>query len=43
MNTLLFHEAIYTQEEFQDLFAEWASKRGKIPIDKIRKESGVSD
>jgi hypothetical protein len=26
MNTLLIHRGIYTQEEFQQLFAEWVKK-----------------
>jgi hypothetical protein len=26
MNTLLIHKGIYTQEEFQKLFAEWVRK-----------------
>ena len=26
MNTLLIHKGIYTQEEFQQLFVEWAIK-----------------
>jgi hypothetical protein len=26
MNTLLIHKGIYTQEEFQVLFAEWVEK-----------------
>jgi hypothetical protein len=27
MNTLLIHKGIYTQEEFQRLFVEWAQKK----------------
>jgi hypothetical protein len=26
MNTLLIHKGIYTQQEFEDLFAEWVQK-----------------
>ena len=26
MNTLLMHKGIYTQQEFQQLFVEWARK-----------------
>jgi len=26
MNTLLVHKGVYTQEEFQELFAEWMQK-----------------
>jgi hypothetical protein len=26
MNTLLIHKGIYTQQEFQQLFVEWAQK-----------------
>ncbi len=29
MNTLLIHKGVYTQQEFQDLFVEWASKERK--------------
>jgi hypothetical protein len=29
MNTLLIHKGIYTQDEFQKLFVEWASKHGQ--------------
>jgi hypothetical protein len=29
MNTLLIHKGIYTQEEFQGLFAEWVEKEQK--------------
>ena len=28
MNTLLIHKGIYTQQEFQRLFIEWAIKEG---------------
>ena len=33
MNTLLIHKGIYSQEEFQALFVEWAEKeqRRKAP------------
>lgn len=26
MNTLLIHKGVYTQQEFQQLFVEWATK-----------------
>jgi hypothetical protein len=26
MNTLLIHKGVYTQDEFQQLFVEWAKK-----------------
>lgn len=42
MNTLLIHKGIYTQEEFQKLFVEWASKHGENPAAEIRPESSVS-
>ncbi|MBZ5659408.1 MAG: hypothetical protein LAO08_03295 [Acidobacteriia bacterium] len=29
MNTLLIHRGIYTQQEFQDLFAEWMRKEDR--------------
>lgn len=27
MNTLMIHKGIYTQEEFQQMFVEWAQKQ----------------
>jgi len=42
MNTLLIHKGIYTQEEFQHLFVEWASKQGKNSAPEINHEAGVS-
>jgi hypothetical protein len=30
MNTLLIHKGIYTKEEFQKLFVEWASKQSCV-------------
>jgi hypothetical protein len=36
MNTLLIHKGVYTQREFQELFAEWAARRRKIPRRKIK-------
>ena len=42
MNTLLIHKGIYTQEEFQQLFVEWASKQGKISTQKVGHETGIS-
>jgi hypothetical protein len=42
MNTLLIHKGIYTQEEFQQLFVEWASKLGGNPLEKARHHSSVS-
>jgi hypothetical protein len=39
MNTLLIHKGIYTQEEFQQLFAEWASKQIKNSSPEISRES----
>ncbi|MFI5057551.1 MAG: hypothetical protein ACHQLQ_05150 [Candidatus Acidiferrales bacterium] len=34
MNTLLIHKGVYSQEEFQNLFAEWMQKEQR------KKESG---
>jgi hypothetical protein len=42
MNTLLIHRGIYTQLEFQQLFAEWASKQGKISAQEISYETRIS-
>jgi hypothetical protein len=42
MNTLLVHKGIYTQEEFERLFVEWASKQGRNSSNEISREAGVS-
>ena len=42
MNTLLIHKGIYTQNEFQQLFVEWASKQDKISAQKISHEAQMS-
>jgi hypothetical protein len=42
MNTLLIHKGIYTQEEFQKLFVEWASKHGSDSVADTRHESSLS-
>lgn len=42
MNTLLIHKGIYTQEEFQQLFVEWASKQIKISTHEVGHETGIS-
>ncbi len=39
MNTLLIHKDIYTQQEFQKLFAEWAASQRKIFHRKIKSAS----
>ena len=39
MNTLLIHKGIYTQEEFQQLFVEWASKQLKNSSREISRDS----
>jgi len=39
MNSLLIHKGIYTQEEFQQLFVEWASKQLKNSSEKISREA----
>jgi hypothetical protein len=43
MNTLLIHKGIYTQQEFQQLFVEWASKEeSKKTSRAVRQGSEVS-
>jgi hypothetical protein len=42
MNTLLIHKGIYTQEEFQNLFVEWASKQVRNSSKEISHEAGVT-
>ena len=39
MNTLLIHKGIYTQEEFEQLFVEWASKQMRNSSQEISHES----
>ena len=44
MNTLLIHKGIYTQQEFQQLFIEWAIKEeSKKASRTVRQVSEVSD
>ena len=43
MNTLLIHKGIYTQEEFQQLFIEWANKENsKTSSRRIRQAAAIS-
>jgi len=42
MNTLLIHKGIYTQEEFQQLFVEWASRQSKVSTQEISHEARIS-
>lgn len=43
MNTLLIHKGIYTQQEFQQLFLEWARKeQAKKESPVVRQASEVS-
>jgi hypothetical protein len=43
MNTLLIHKGIYTQQEFQQLFVEWARKEeSKKGSHVLRQTSEVS-
>lgn len=42
MNTLLIHKGIYTQEEFEQLFVEWASKHGGNSTQEVGRGSKVS-
>ncbi len=37
MNTLLIHKGIYTQEEFQTLFAEWVEKEQRRKAPEVRR------
>jgi len=39
MNTLLIHKGIYTQEEFQQMFVEWASKQMNSSPHEVSRES----
>jgi hypothetical protein len=43
MNTLLIHKGVYTQQEFQQLFVEWAnkeeSKRSSKPVSRATEVS----
>jgi len=42
MNTLLIHKGVYTKEEFQQLFVEWASKQGRNSTQEISHETRAS-
>jgi hypothetical protein len=43
MNTLLIHKGIYSQQEFQQLFVEWATKEeSKRPSRPVRQATEVS-
>ena len=42
MNTLLIDKGIYTQEEFQKLFVEWALKQQSKPSKAIRQANEAS-
>lgn len=43
MNTLLIHKGIYTQQEFQQLFVEWAVKEeSKYRQSTVEKTTEVS-
>lgn len=43
MSTLLIHKGIYTPQEFQELFVEWAAKEeSKKALHTIRESSEVS-
>jgi hypothetical protein len=43
MNTLLIHKGIYTQQEFQKLFVEWAIKEeSKRPARPVNRATEVS-
>jgi len=42
MNTLLIHKGIYTQQEFQELFVEWASKQHRDQSQTVSRANEVS-
>jgi hypothetical protein len=43
MNTLLIHKGIYTQQEFQQLFVEWALKEESKKVSRpVRQATEVS-
>jgi hypothetical protein len=42
MNSLLIHKGIYTQEEFQQLFIEWALKQQGKPSQAVRQANEAS-
>jgi hypothetical protein len=42
MNTLMIDKGIYTQEEFQKLFVEWALKQQRKPSRAIRQSNEAS-
>lgn len=42
MNTLLIQKGIYTKEEFQKLFVEWAAKQSDHSFEKIPQSSSIS-
>jgi hypothetical protein len=42
MNTLLIDKGIYTQQEFEKLFVEWALKQQRKPSKAIRQASEAS-
>jgi hypothetical protein len=42
MNTLLIHKGIYTQNEFQQLFVEWALKQQRKPSRAVRHANEAS-
>jgi hypothetical protein len=42
MNTLLIHKGIYTQEEFERLFVEWASKQSRNSLSETSHEATVA-
>jgi hypothetical protein len=39
MNTLLIHKEIYTQQEFQELFIEWATKEEEKKESRVVRET----
>ena len=42
MNTLLIDKGIYTQEEFQKLFVEWALKEVRKPSKSLMQANEIS-
>ena len=42
MNTLLIYKGIYTHEEFEQLFVEWATKHGGYSSQVVTRETKAS-
>ena len=42
MNSLLIHKGVYTRDEFEQLFVEWASKHARNSNEENSQKAGVS-